>query len=54
MMKKLRYKYYNKHITTRDIGNVRSHDQDRSKLNSAINANSDAFNKNNVVTFKSK
>ena len=39
MMKKLSCKYYNKRITTRDNGNVQSHDQEESKLNSTINAN---------------
>ena len=42
MMKKLSYKYYNKRITTRDNGNVQSHDQEESKLNSIINANNGA------------
>ena len=42
MMKKLSYKYYNKRITTRDNGNVQSHDKEESKLNSTINANSGA------------
>ena len=42
MMKKLSYKYYNKRITTRANGNVQSHDQEESKLNSIINANSGA------------
>ena len=36
-MKKLSYKYYNKRITIRDDGNVQSHDQEESKLNSTIN-----------------
>ena len=36
MMKKLRYKDYNKRITTRDNGNVQSHDQEEIKLNSTI------------------
>ena len=40
MMKKLDYKDYNKWITTRDNGNVQSHDQEESKLNSTIKANS--------------
>ena len=66
-MKKLTYKYWNKRITTRDNGNVQSHDQEESKLNSAIYANSGAhtfthnkqkikspFNKNNVAPIKSK
>ena len=42
MMKKLSYKYYNKRITIRDDGNVQSHDQEESKLNSTINASSGA------------
>ena len=42
MMKKLSYKDYNKRITTRDNVNVQSHDQEVSKLNSTINANSGA------------
>ena len=42
MMKRLYYKYYNKRITTRDNGNVQSHDQEESKLNSTINANNRA------------
>ena len=65
-MQKLRYKHYNKRITTRDDGNVQFHDQEESKLNSTINANSGAhtlthdkiikspFNKNNVTTIISK
>ena len=65
-MKILRYKYYNKRIITRDNGDFQSHDQEENKLNSTINANSDAhaiihdkvikspFNKNNVATIKSK
>ena len=36
------YKYCNKRITTCDDGNVQSHDQAESKLNSTINANSGA------------
>ena len=42
MMKKLSYKYHSKRIATRDDGNVQSHDQEESKLNSTINANSGA------------
>ena len=42
MMKILSYKYYNKQIRTRDNGNVSSHDQGESQLNSTINANSGA------------
>ena len=53
-------------ITTPDNGNVQSHDQEESKLNSTINANNAAhihlhmtiikspFNKNNVATIKNK
>ena len=62
MMKKLRY---SKQITTRNDGNVQSHDQEKSQLNSTIITNSCAhtdthekikssFNKNNVATIKSK
>ena len=40
MMKKLSYKDCNKQITTHNNGNVQSHDQEESKLNSTINANS--------------
>ena len=40
MMKKLSYKY-NKRITTRDNGNVQSHDKE-TKLNSTITVNSGA------------
>ena len=66
MMKKVSGKYYNKRITTCDNGNVQSHDQEKSKLISTINANSgahtlthekitkSAFDKNNVATIKSK
>ena len=39
MIKKSRFKYYNKWIND---GNVQSHNQEESKLNSIINANSDA------------
>ena len=41
-MKNLSYKDYNERITTRDNGNVQSHDKEESKLNSTINANSGA------------
>ena len=55
-MKKLRCKYYNNRITTRENGNVRFHDQDDSNINanSATHALTDnkiiksPFNKNNV------
>ena len=36
MMKKLRCKYYNKRITTRDNGNVQPHNQEKIKLNNTI------------------
>ena len=42
-MNKLNCKYYNKRITTPDNGNVQSHDQGESKLNSTINASSGAY-----------
>ena len=51
--------YYNKRITTRDNGNVVSHGQEESKLNSTLNANTgphndiiikSLFNKNTVAT----
>ena len=66
MMKRLKCKYYNRRITTRDSGNVQYHDQEESKLNSTINVNNDAhtltddkiiisrFNKKNLGTIKSK
>ena len=66
MMKKLNCKYYNKRVTTFNNGDVQSHDQEKSKLNSTINANSVAhtltddkikkspFNKKNVATTKTK
>ena len=41
-MKKLSSKCYYKQNTTRDSGNVQSHDQEESKLNSTIKANSGA------------
>ena len=41
-MEKLRYKHYNKQITTRDNANVQFHDQEESKLNSTINVNKGA------------
>ena len=40
MMKKLRNKYYNKLVTTRENGNIKSHGQEENKLNSTINAKS--------------
>ena len=43
MMKNISYKDYNKQMTTRDNGNVQSHDQEDSKLNSNINADSGAY-----------
>ena len=42
MMKKLSYKYFNKRVTTGSNGNIYSHDQEESKLNNTINANSGA------------
>ena len=42
MMGKLSYRYYNLRITTRDNGNVHSHDQEESKMSSNINTNSGA------------
>ena len=66
MTKKLRCKYCNKRLTTRDDHNIQSHDQEESKLNSTINANSGVHtltsdniiktpsNKNNVATMKGK
>ena len=38
----LSYKVYNKRITTRDNGNVESHDKEESTSNSTINTNSGA------------
>ena len=58
--------YYIKQITARDNSNVQSHDQEESKLNRTINANSGTqtltndkiikslFNKNNIATIKNK
>ena len=66
MKNKLRSKYYNKRITTRDNGNLQFHDQEESKLYSTIKANSGAhilthgeiikspFSKNKLATIKSK
>ena len=51
MKKKLRSKYYNKRITTRDNVNVRSHDQEKSKLNSTIDANSGAHTLTDYITY---
>ena len=42
MMKKSRCKNCNWRNTTRDNGNVQSHNQEESKLNSTINANGGA------------
>ena len=65
LMKTLRYKYENEQIATRDNGNVQSHDQEESKLNSTINTNSGAhtlkddkiikspLNENNLGTIQS-
>ena len=66
MVKKVRYKYYNKQITTRDNDHFQSHGQEESKLGSTINTNSGTFtltndkiikkpfNMGNVATIKSK
>ena len=66
MMKKLRYKYYNKRVTTCDSGKKNISEQEESKLNSTINANSGAhaltddkiikspFNRNNIAIIKNK
>ena len=43
MMKKLRDKFYNEWVTTRENDNVQSHDQEENKLNSAINAKSGTY-----------
>ena len=51
MMKKLRSKYYNKRITTRDNADVRSHDQEKSKLNSTIDANGGAHTLTDYITY---
>ena len=40
MIEKWKCKYCNKWITTRDNGNVQFHDQEESKLNIIINADS--------------
>ena len=42
MINKLRFKPGNKRITTRDNGNVQSHGQEESKLNSTISSSSGA------------
>ena len=42
IMNRLRYKYYNKWITILNNRNVQSHDQEESKWNSTMNANSSA------------
>ena len=66
VMKKVKNKYYNKQITTRDNGNNQSHEQEESKFNRTINTNSGAhtlthdkiiknpFDKNNIATIKRK
>ena len=68
IIKKLRYKYYNKWFTTRNNGIVHEqfHEQTEGKLNRINNANSSVhtlthekiikipFNKNSVATVKSK
>ena len=42
-MHKIRCKHYNKRIKTRDNDNVQFHDQEESKLNSAINVSKGAY-----------
>ena len=42
-MQKLKYKHYNKRITTHDNENVQFHDQEESKLNSTIKVNKGAL-----------
>ena len=66
MMKKLRYKCYNKRITTRSNDNVQSHDQEKRELSITIIVNrgthtltddkfiKSSFNKKNVATIKNK
>ena len=39
----IKLQVYNKRITTRDNRNVQSHDEEDSKLNSTITANSGAY-----------
>ena len=61
--KNFRYRYFNKEIIFPDNSNVQFHNQEESKLNSTINANSGAhrftrdkinsqFNKNNLAIIK--
>ena len=63
--KELSYKDYNKQIPTRNNGDVQSHDEEESRLNSTITANSGAhtlthdqkqkkspYNKNDAATIK--
>ena len=60
MMKKLSYKYYSKRITTRDNGNVQSHDKEESKFSEKwcsytctwLNNKKSPYNENNVATIK--
>ena len=52
MMKKIRHKYYNKPITTRDSGYVQYHDHEESKLINKIIKS--PISKNNVAALKSK
>ena len=62
---KIKCNYYDKKIKTRDYGNVQSHGQKESKLNSTINTSGghmfthgkilkSPFNKDNVLSIKSK
>ena len=49
----IKVNYYNKWIVTRDSGNVQSHNQGESNLNSTINAKSDARTLTHDKTIKS-
>ena len=52
MMKKIKLKYYNKRITTRDSGNVQSHDKEESNLNSTITAKGGAHTTHDQIIKK--
>ena len=52
MMKKISYKHGNRRITTHDNGNFQFHDQEESKFNSTINANSDAHTRTHDYIIK--
>ena len=51
-MQKLRQKYYNKRITTRDNVNVQFLEHEESKLNSTINVNKDAHTLTHGIIIK--